>query len=143
MYTYYKLIKPGTKQEVGKEGYLIYNMNSSEDIDIDPLDDFELVSDKSGSSYHAFHVSNDGVFFFITQQSKTSIIIKSSNREEAKFDGKLSFAEVYMSYVTGVIREKSDAIDVICFVDENYIGIDFVGFKNSLGNTKKALIYRY
>lgn len=143
MYTYYKYIKSGTKREVDREGYLLYDINNIEDADISPAVDFKFDSDKSGSISHAFHISNDGVFFFIIQQSKSNIIIESSNVKKAKFDGELSLAEAYLSFVTGDFFNKSNEIDLIYFVGDTYIGIDFVGFKNSFGNTSNAIIYRY
>lgn len=143
MYAYYKNIKSGTKNQVEKEGFVTYDLDNSADADIEPTSDFDFDSEKYGSKSHAFHMTPDGQFIFITQQSKSNTILKTSDGDEMKFDEKLSFAEVYLSYVTGETRTKSDAVDVISIVGNKYVGIDFDGITNSFGNTPKAVIYRY
>jgi len=142
MYAYFKNIKEGTKRDIEKEGFLTFNMDLSGDNVISPTNEFSFASENGKSRGHAFHVTESGKFIIISKKSKSNIVLNSSEGEEITFEEDLSFAEIYLSYITGVKRSKTDQIDVICTVGDKFIGIDFEGFKNSLGNTKRALIYK-
>lgn len=143
MYSYYRNIKEGTKKEVDKEGFLAYDINTSESEEGVKRGDFVFSSDEDGSSSHKFHVTEDGEFISISKQSKKVIVINSSNGKEMTFDEKLTMAEAYFSYISGEKRSKSDAVDVITFSRGKYYGINFDGISNSLGNTKRAIVYEY
>lgn len=142
VFTYFKNLKEGTKNEVEKEGFLVFDVSISE-TERKEMVEFVFLSDDDGSTQHRFHVFENGESVYISRQSKKNIIVKSSKGEEVTFDENLTFAEAFLSYLSGVQRTKSDAVDVISYSNGKYYGIDFDGVTNSLGNSKKAVIYTY
>lgn len=143
MSAYFKNTKQGTNTELLKEGYLVYEISRDENVDIDPANEFVFKSDQNGSKEHVFYVMHDGEFVFISKQSRTSVELKTSTGEEKSFDGQMSFADVFLSYISKQTQKKKEAIDIVSTVGESYIGIDFEGVENSFGSTKRATIYQF
>ena len=141
-YAYFKNVTPNTKT-VEKEGFVLYNLNTTEETTIEPNFTFYIDGENKGSKEHGIHIGKEDEFVLISLQEKENLLLVTSSGIEKKYTEKVSIAQIFASYVSSKAINASTEIDVVSKTGDHYIGMDFEGIKNSFGNTKRVTIYEY